>query len=147
MADDPLAAFRSRTNASAPALSTEADGGGRDYRAFAGKDGQRKHRLDIRCKDGTAHAIGYNYLIDIAYDRKVYTGIVLVMSTMLIKIYGRGLRPVVDTLKMGVCEFIQEWDSDEFDAPDDENVPVVRRIEIVSAAQGRAEQPSQRESI
>lgn len=141
MSDDPLAAFRRQGATPQAAAASSAAREREPYRAFAGKDGQRKARLDIRCKDGMAHAVGYNFIIEICYDRRGYTGIVLVLSTMLVKVKGKGLRPIVDALKLGVCEFIQEFDTEEFGPPESETAPFVEMIEVVSSAQMRQEQP------
>jgi len=137
MTDDPLAAYRKQ--GATPQIDTAGpDTNERDaYRAFAGKDNQRRARLDIRCADGMAHAIGYNFIVEIAYDRRGYTGILLVLTTMLVKIKGRDLRPIVDSLKLGVCEFIQEFAADQFGPPDDSNAPFVSSIEVMSAAEQR----------
>jgi hypothetical protein len=137
MSDDPLAQFR--RNQSAPkAADTPAVSEGRGpYRAFAGKDNQRRARLDIRRKDGMAHAVGYNFIIEITYDRRGYTAILLVLSTMLVKVKGKRLRPIVDALKLGTCEYIQEFDAEEFDPPEDAGGPVVDSIEVISAAEQR----------
>src|ERR1700733_8063598 len=118
MSDDPLAEFRRQGAASQKAASRPTSQGREEYRAFAGKDNQRKGRLDIRCKDGLAHAVGYSFIIEICYDRRGYTGFVLVLNTMLIKVKGKGLRPIVDALKLGTCEFIQEFDAGEFGPPE-----------------------------
>jgi hypothetical protein len=138
MTTDPLAEFRKNGAGAqqAPPSSTAHDE--REmYRALAGKDNQRKARLDIRRKDGMAHAVGYNFIVEICYDRKGYTGILLVLTTMLVKIKGRNLRPIVDALKLGTCEFIQEYDPASFDPPDDPSAPLVESIEVVSAAEQR----------
>ncbi len=135
MTDDPLAEFR-KNGPAQQAVATVAVSGDRDaYRAFAGKDNQRKARLDIRCANGMAHAVGYNFIVEIAYDRRGYTGILLVLTTMVVKIKGRGLRPVVDSLKLGVCEFIQEFATDQFGPPEDTAGPFVDTIEVISAAE------------
>ena len=138
MTNDPLAEFRKNGATPQPAAPIATLPDEREmYRALAGKDNQRKARLDIRRKDGMAHAVGYNFIVEICYDRKGYTGILLVLTTMLVKIKGRGLRPIVDALKLGTCEFIQEYDPGEFDPPDDAGAPLVESIEVVSAADQR----------
>jgi hypothetical protein len=138
MGDDPLAEFRkggATPQATTPKPAEEPQER-ETYRALAGKDNQRKARLDIRRKDGMAHAVGYNFIVEICYDRKGYTGILLVLTTMLVKIKGTGLRPMVDALKLGTCEFIQEFNPDEFDRPDDGG-PFVESIEVISSAEQR----------
>ncbi len=137
MSDDPLADFR-RKDAPPPAAGASPAPPAREpYRAFAGKDNQRRGRLDVRCKDGMAHAVGYSFIIEICYDRRGYTGFILVLNTMLIKVKGKGLRPIVDALKLGTCEFIQEFDAGEFGPPESDAEAFVQSIEVTSAAQPR----------
>ena len=140
MSDDPLAEFRKggvTPQATTPKPASEPHER-EPYRALAGKDNQRKARLDIRRKDGMAHAVGYNFIVEICYDRKGYTGILLVLTTMLVKIKGTGLRTIVDALKLGTCEFIQEFDPEEFDRPDNDG-PFVESIEVISSAEQRSQ--------
>jgi hypothetical protein len=139
MSDDPLAEFRRKGTAAQTADTQSTVEGRGAYRAFAGKDNQRKARLDIRRRDGLAHAVGYNFIVEICYDRREYTAIMLVLTTMLVKVKGRNLRPIVDSLKLGVCEFIQEWGAEEFDVPEDGEAPFVESIEVVSSAQRQNE--------
>jgi hypothetical protein len=135
MSDDPLAQFRRQDTAKTAAKPTPAPQDREAYRAFAGKDNSKRTRLDIRCKDGMAHAIGYNFIVEICYDRRGYSAILLVLNTMLVKIKGRGLRPIVDALKLGTCEFIQEYDPEEFPSPESPDAPFVQSIEVLSAAE------------
>jgi hypothetical protein len=134
MSDDPLAQFRGQSAALTAAKPSPAPQGREAYKAFGAKDNSKRTRLDIRCKDGMAHAVGYNFIVEICYDRRDYTGIVLVLTTMLIKIKGKQLRPIVDALKLGTCEFIQEFDAGEFPAPEGEAAPLVQSIEVLNAA-------------
>jgi hypothetical protein len=138
MADDPLAAFR-RTPASVPAPRRTSVSGKEPYEAHASKDNQRRGRLDIRPKDGFAHAIGYNYIIEICVDRREWKSILLVASTVLVKIRGRNLRPIADALMLGTCQFIQEFAADQFDPPEDAGAPMVESIEVISASAQKAE--------
>ena len=137
MSDDPLAEFRRKGPIAETTNATPAVEGRGEYRAFNGKDNQRKARLDIRRKDGMAHAVGYNFIIEICYDRRGYTALMVVLTTMLVKVKGRNLRPIVDSLKLGVCEFIQEWGAEEFETPESDGAPFVESIEVVSSAQTR----------
>jgi hypothetical protein len=139
MTDDPLSQYRKQGTTPHRQPEDYTPENSKRYQAFAGKDNQRRNRLDIRGKDGMAHAVGYSFIIEIVYDRRTYTGILLVLTTMLVKVKGRGLRPIVDALKLGTCEFIQEFDAEEFDAPDADNGPYVESIEVISAAEQRAQ--------
>jgi hypothetical protein len=143
MSDDPLAQFRRQGTTAQTTDPTSAVEERGTYRAFAGKDNQRKARLDIRRKDGMAHAVGYNFIVEIFYDRREYKALMVVLTTMLVKVKGRNLRPIVDSLKLGVCEFIQEWGAEEFDAPEDDGAPFVESIEVISSAQARLERKTE----
>jgi hypothetical protein len=131
---DLLAQFRRKAPAAKPGESRpSADNGpDRTYEAFNAKDNQRRGRLNIRRKGGMSHAPGYNFIIDICYDEDNYSGMLLVLSTMLVKIRGRNLKPIVDALLLGTCEYIQEFRDDIFDKPDDRTAPFVEAIEIVT---------------
>jgi hypothetical protein len=139
MGDDPLAGFRRKGEKATPSTPRPPErGGSREYQAFNPKDNQRRGRLNIRRKGGMSHAPGYNFIIDICYDEDHYSGIMLVLSTMLVKIRGRNLKPVVDALLLGTCEYIQEFRDDIFDKPDDPAAPFLEAIDIVT---GREEKP------
>jgi hypothetical protein len=138
MSDDPLAAFRKQGAPPQPVAARSQIEARDAYRAFAGKDNQRsRSRLDIRCANGIAHAVSYNFIVEIAYDRRDYTGILIVLTTMVVKVKGRALRPIVDALKLGVCEFIEEFAADQFGPPEDPAGPFVDSIEVVSSAEQR----------
>ena len=123
---DPLAPFRARgAKAQAPAIIPQ-----KGYRAFAtAASGAKPARLDIRPKTGMAVARLYSAITEIAYDRGEYTGILLVLPGKLIKVRGRGLKPVVDALIAGTCEYITELPDAE--RPQD-GAPVIERIEVLT---------------
>ena len=127
---DPLAAFRKKPVLAEPeAVSSVTPGVREPYKAFATKDKLRC--IDIRTRtDGLAHAAGYTYLTNITYNRKTYGELMLTLSRMLVIIRGRNLRPIVDALKLHTCEFIQEFDPQEFDEPAEKGAPFVESIEV-----------------
>jgi hypothetical protein len=102
MDEDLLAQFRRKgTAGKTPSPQASASADDRVYEAFNAKDNQRRGRLGIRRKGGMSHAPAYNYIIDICYDQDDYRGILLVLGTMLVKIRGRNLKPIVDALLLG----------------------------------------------
>jgi hypothetical protein len=108
------------------------------YRAFGVASGSvRPLRLEIRPKDGLAVARLYSGLSEIAYDRTDYTGILLVFATRLVKLRGRNLRPVIEALLAGTCEYLAELRAG--DQPQD-GAPVIERIEGVSPLAARPDQ-------
>ena len=137
---DPLETFRRKPASPAAKPTTSPVPAGREaYQAFATKD--KLSRLDIRTRDGLAHAPGYNYILDISYDRRDYTAIVLILSFMVVRIKGRNLRPVVEALKLHTAEFLAEFDSGEHEQPTDQDAPLIESIAIQAGRAG-----AQRES-
>ncbi|CAN7771519.1 hypothetical protein LJR039_007569 [Pseudorhodoferax sp. LjRoot39] len=145
MSDDPLARFRQRVTGSAPpttsvsSASLVVNRAGPDaYAAFAAKD--KVTRLDIRCASGLAHAVAYNYLLNISYNRKTYEEFFLTVSGLTIMVKGRALRPVIDAIKLGSCEFIQEYDAAEFSTLPASGDPIIDsiQVEVMSSTASRA---------
>jgi len=134
---DPLAAFRRKDStteggADAPPRHTS-------YVSFQTKDKLRC--LDIRTKSGLAHAPGWGYLTNISYNRKTYGEMMLTFNRFMVILKGRNLRPIVDAVKLHTCEFLQEFDAEEFDPPTDASAPFIDTIEvrlfgIATAAEG-----------
>jgi hypothetical protein len=100
------------------------------YRAFyAASSSAKPLRLEIRLKSGMSAARLYSGISEIAYDRGDYTGILLTTPGKLIKVRGRHLKPVVESLIAGTAEFIAELkDGDR--TPD--GVPVITSIEMLT---------------
>jgi hypothetical protein len=96
------------------------------YRAFGVASGQAKPlRLDIRAAHGLAVARTYSALAEIAYDRTAYTGILLLFAGKLVSLKGRNLRPVVEALLTGTCEYLQQIGEGEEGEP---GAPVIEDI-------------------
>jgi hypothetical protein len=125
---DPLETFRRRPVAPTPTKTAASSGVREPYQAFGTKD--KLGRLDIRTNDGLCHAPAYNYLLDVSYDRRSYTSILLVFSFMLVRIRGQNLKPLIDAIKLHTCEFIAEFDPKEFDRPADPDATVVEGVTI-----------------
>lgn len=98
------------------------------YEAFGTKD--KTHRLDVRCENGLGHSLAYAYLVNITYDRRDYTRIFLTGSGLVVTIKGRGLRPIIEALKLHTCEFIQGFDAEEFAPIAEDFVPYVQSINV-----------------
>jgi hypothetical protein len=118
---DPLETFRRKPAASSPLRAPATPTGKEPYLAFATKD--KLGRLDIRSRDGLSHAPAYNYLLEVSYDRRLYTSALLVFSFMLVKIKGKNLRTIIEAIKLHTCEFIAEFDPQQFDGPTDLKEP------------------------
>ena len=121
-----------------PACRTTAKS--RGYEALDSRDNQQRHRLNICPKGGTLHAPGYSFIIDICYDEDEHTGILLVMNTMLIKVRSHNLKPIIDLLMLGTCQFTQEFRDDKLDKPDDAAAPFVNSVSIVASSKTQDEE-------
>jgi hypothetical protein len=116
MTADPLAPFR-RPGA-LPAAPPEPDDPTEPsqaapvgYRAYGVAATGKPLRLDIRPARGLAVARPYAALTEIAYDRHGYTGILLFfIGGKLVTVTGHHLKPVVEALLTGTCEFLAELD-------------------------------------
>jgi hypothetical protein len=130
MANNAFDGFRQKyATKPAPDLVVNRKSVTKAYEAFGAKD--KVTRLDIRCRQGgIAHAVAYNYLLNISYNRKTYNEIFLTISGLTVMIKGRGLKPIVDALKLHICEFIEEFDSDEYAAPSDADAPFIDSISV-----------------
>lgn len=99
------------------------------YEAFGAKD--KVLRLEIHCPSSDmGHCFPYSYITNITYKLSDYSEIFLTVSGMTVTITGRNLRPVVEALKLHTCEFIREYNSDEFIEPRDRNKPFVSNIAV-----------------
>lgn len=110
------------------------------YRAFGVASGQAKPvRLDIRAAKGLAVARGYSSLAEIAYDRASYTGIMLLFPQKLVTIKGRNLKPVVESLLAGTCEFLQQAGEGE---QAEGGAPVIEEIITAGATPAARDAPA-----
>lgn len=140
--DDLIGFFRKRaqtparaTPAPSPELVVNRPAQKEAYVAFEAKD--KVVRLDIRCAEsGMAHAVAYSYLLNLAYDRKTYREFFITVSGMTVLVKGRGLKPIIDALKLHKCEFIQEFDAAEFASPVDATAPFIEAIFVDLVAPG-----------
>jgi hypothetical protein len=116
-----------------PQKASERQTGG--YRAFGVASGQaRPLRLDIRATEGLSVARAYSSLLEIAYDRHDYSGILLLFPQKIVTIKGRNLRPVVDALLAQTCEYLQQIGQGERAATD---APVIDDIQTAGAPAGK----------
>jgi hypothetical protein len=133
MTDEPQDSFRNRVQASKGPKGPELvvnNAPPEKYAAFNTKD--KVVRLDIRCggESTLAHAIAYSYMLNLAYDRRTYSEFFITVSGITIRVKGRGLKPVVEAIKMHKCEFIQAFDAGEFDEPEGEGAPFIESITV-----------------
>jgi hypothetical protein len=99
------------------------------YRAFAvATSGAKVIWLELRTGDGVTIARLASGLMEIAYDRPDYTCMLLVFAGKTVKLRGRNLRPVVDALLAGTCEYVAELANGE---QPEEGAPVIDRMELL----------------
>lgn len=138
MANDPLAAFRRQqpsTGSYPQAVSPQqAATGLKPYKAFEIRE-RAAERLEIRRVLGETHAPSYRYLMDVSFNGQYGTELLLVYSFLLVKIKGKNLQPVIHAILEGRCAFIQDFHSNEF-APPQENEPVIASIEFPTEGGG-----------
>ena len=124
---DPLAQFRKKMNPASP--GGDGPAAKEEYVAFGAKD--KVSRLRIRRAMAPTRAPGYTYLLDVVYDGSYGTNFVLVFTFLMVLVRGRSLQPVIAALELGMADFIQEFDSDQWQKPADESAPFIESIEVV----------------
>ncbi len=129
--NDPLAQFRKRPGGIAAPPTGE---GPEVYAAFGAKD--KVERLKIRRALAPTRAPGYAYLLDLAYDGSFGTNFVLVYTFMVVMVRGRNLQPVTMALESGTCDFIQEFDAEQWTKPSDPKAPFIESIEVAVKENG-----------
>jgi hypothetical protein len=126
MADDPLSQFRKTPIVPKGGVMppTEAD----EYAAFGTKD--KVHRLKIRSSPILVHSPGYNLLLDVVYDGQHGTQFILVYTVLLVLVQGKNLQKVVFAVENGMADFIQAFDPERWQKPQDETAAFIESIEI-----------------
>jgi hypothetical protein len=138
--NDPLAQFRKRP------VGTSADTpppkGSDEYVAFDAKD--KVDRLKIRRANDPTRSPGYAYLLDIVYDGPYGTNFVLVFTFLMVLVRGRNLQGLITALEMGTADFIQEFDPERWQVPNDEKAPFIESIEVIVQESGPSIADSER---
>ena len=129
---DLLAQYRKKSHA-APGDAVPPKGP-QEYIAFDAKD--RVDRLKIRRANDPTRSPGYHYLLDVVYDGAYGTNFVLLYTYMMVMVRGRNLQPVIAALEMSTADFIQEFDADRWQKPQDEKAAIIESIEVVIQENG-----------
>jgi hypothetical protein len=126
MADDPLAQYRKTPLPPKGAMipPVEAD----EYAAFGTKD--KVFRLQIRGRNDSVNSPGYNILLNVTHDGKRGTFIILVYTVLMVFVQGRNLQRVVYAIENGMADFIQEFDPEIWEKPEDETKAFIESIEV-----------------
>jgi len=148
--EDPLAKFRKEKPAPIPlaTLTGQEPKGScllEPYIALHTKDKNRGSRLDMRVRSGLSHAVLYQHLYEIVYDRKSYETVYLIYNSLSATLEGYNLRAVVDAVRLGSAEAITEWDETAYERPLDKSAPFIEKLTIISAAEIRAKKAAQGE--
>ena len=131
--NDPLAKFRKEL----PKSGVVKPVGEGEYLAFEGID--KASRLTIKRANDPACCPFYLDITDIRYDDEFWTNFVLVMSyKMFFTVEGKNLRPIVEGLKMGMVNYIQEFNPDKWKQPTDPDAPFIERIGCIVGKSGPA---------
>ena len=121
---DPLAKFRDKSKPPAMPKVEEPE----EYVAFKGRD--TVERLDIHSTKNPSHSPIYGQLLNVIYDRIKFTNFILHYQFVMVMVEGRNLRPVIQAIKKGRADFIQEFDPKQWAKPTDQNAPFIELIEI-----------------
>lgn len=102
------------------------------YQAFgiSGSAG-KPARLDMRGKGDMGVVRPYNAITEINYDQEHYTGILIFFTANIVTITGKNLKPVVDALINGTCEFLAELRDGQEAEP---GAPVIEQMLMPQAA-------------
>ena len=105
------------------------------YKALAATEEATSHGFDIRCtsrQGGLSYSVPYNYIHNLAYDRRTWTRIFITVSGLAIEIHGRNLRAIVEAIRTRTCHFIQEYSEDEhiLPQPADPSAPFIESISV-----------------
>ena len=103
------------------------------YEAFKALD-RRQLRLELCPRRGTWEAMPYLGLTRITRDRDYGTRLGLVWSFATVIITGRHLQEVARAVRQEHCEFLREFDAEQFDPPADGSA-LIESIEIHTATQ------------
>jgi hypothetical protein len=142
MADDDFSKFRetlvsnlprpSRSRPSPPPATGLIHKPREAYKAFAVQD-RPKEALELRRRIGTpSHAVTYNFLHNVTYDRGIWTRLCLTVSGLAIDIRGRNMGPIPDAVWNRQCVYIQEFSEEEFLPldPASANEPFIESISV-----------------
>ena len=98
------------------------------YDAFYAKD--RSTRLEILMAREASHAPEYRWLLNITYNNKNWTDLVLTYSFMQVQIVGKNLQNMYIGIRKNNCAWIQEFDGRVFTQPEPE-AAFIESIKIV----------------
>jgi hypothetical protein len=101
------------------------------YRAFAVARDRPPIRLEMRTPD-LCYAVNYTGMV-ITFDRQ-YSGAILTFPSLLAKLDGRHLRPIIEALIAGTCQYLEEFDPARW--PEPEPGPVITHITIHTGKAG-----------
>jgi hypothetical protein len=146
MSDDPLGKFarkfvQPRTAISGPARPSapqpapdyrepSAPGLPQAYEAFEAKD--RVLCLEIRCRSGIHYTIPYAYMRATIFHHRTGAELFFSGAGLAVTIRGRSLHPVAQAIRLHTCDFVQEFDPEEFviPQPEDRGAPFVEAIAV-----------------
>jgi hypothetical protein len=124
MEHDPLAQYR-KTPVAPKGGSVQRDDDG--YVAFGTKDKVRRLRI---CNSSLVHSPAYNLLLNVVSDGKHGTCFILVFTVMAVMVKGKNLQKMVFAIENHMADYIQEFDSERWQKPNDAAAAFIDSIEV-----------------
>ncbi len=127
---DPLAQYRRGQSDAGPALQNKKAGGKRPYEAYD-KKGKACPYTEILCVSQPSQSPQSRFLLAVVFSADYDDALTLIYSFMAVEIKGRNLKEVRQAIQYGRCEFIQEYDENEF-LPPGKGEPVIESIRFIA---------------
>lgn len=130
--EDPPAQFQQRLEQEqepeAP-FDFEEPSSARQYRAFNTQRGVPS--IELRRVLGAWHAPFYPFLLNVSRNANYGDNFVLFFSSMQVEVEGENLQPVIKAIREKRCAYIQDFHSEEHDAPA-KGEPIIRKIDVIT---------------
>src|ERR1700753_2984083 len=124
MEHDPLAQYRKTPRTPKGLMPRDGEDG---YLAFGTKDKVRRLRI---CNSSLVHSPAYNLLLNVVSDGKHGTSFILVYTVMMVMVKGRNLQKMVFAIENHMADYIQEFDSERWQKPNDAQAAFIDSIEV-----------------
>ena len=123
---DPLAQFRQGQ----PAAGNQPKTGKKPYEAYD-KKGKACPYTEILCVSQPSQSPQARFFLAAVFSADFDDAFTLLYSFMAVEVRGRNLKEVRQAIQNGRCEFIQEYDENEF-LPPAKNAPVIESIRFIA---------------
>lgn len=123
---DPLAQFRPAQ----PKAAHPSKTGKRPYEAYD-KKGKACPYTEILCVSQPSQSPQSRFFLAAVFSADYDDALTLIYSFMAVEVKGKNLKEVRQAIQNGRCEFIQEYDENEF-LPPAKNAPVIESIRFIA---------------